>query len=89
MYKQLYESRTTHVKNLKQVIIEHIERLGGLVKMAAESGVTEVDSRIILDANATLLANLRQENERFEKEMQTILYPKGQSNAIASSRRTT
>ena len=88
MYKKLYESRTTHVKNLKQVIIEHIERLSGLVKMGAEIGVTEIDSKLILEANSTLLVSLKQENERFEQEMTLILNPKGQSHAIASSRRT-
>ncbi len=88
MYKKLYESRTTHVKNLKQVIVEHIERLSGLVKMGAEIGVTEIDSKLILEANSTLLVSLRQENERFEQEMTLILNPKGQSHAIASSRRT-
>ena len=79
VYQTLYDARVNHTKNVKLLLTDHLDSVSNLIILAANEGLTCVDSAILLEMVGVLLKKLSNENKRFEGEMTEILNPKGQS----------
>jgi hypothetical protein len=80
LYKKAYELRTVHTKNLKQILYDHQEEVTSIILLSANTGLTYVDSAILLDAQRTQLRKISMEHTRFEAEMKALLGIKGDIN---------
>lgn len=73
MFRLMLEVKRTHVRNLSTIIVHQTEDISHLVTMAAGVGLTDVDSRALLQVLQKSTSELRIERDRYEEEMQRTL----------------